>query len=105
MPRKAITSYRNVTIAFDDAAGQDIVDQTAQIAAPPNAFKAALEKVQEIEGEYAKTGSFTDLAAATLILTANNPHEIHVFTVTTTIASGDYIFIYVETVPTIEDIS
>ena len=55
--KKAISGYRSVTIAFDDAAGQDIVAQTAQIAAPINAFKAALAKVEEIEGQYAKSGA------------------------------------------------
>jgi hypothetical protein len=104
--RNAISEYRDVKIAFDDAAGQDIVDQTAQIAAPIDAFKAALEVVARMEGQYAKdNSSVSDLTDQTVLATGNLPFQIHVFTVTVDISAGDYIFVYVETVPTSDDVS
>lgn len=104
--KRAITEFRNVTVAFDDAAGQDIVGQTPQIAAPVDAFKAAMGFVEENEGKYALDNTAVgDLSAASVILTGTTPYQIHVFTVTTDISAGDYIFIYVETVPTVDDIS
>lgn len=104
--RKAISEYRNVSVAFDDAAGQDIVDQTAQIAAPIDAFKAAMELVAKMEGQYAQdNSSVSDLSDASIIVTGTSPNQVHVFTATVDISAADYIFIYVETVPTIDDVS
>lgn len=104
--QRAITEFRNVTVAFDDAAGQDIVDQTAQIAAGIDAFKAALGFVEEYEGKYAlDSANVGDLTDVTVIRTGTNPYQIHVFTVNVDISAAEYIFVFVETVPTVDDIS
>ena len=105
--KNAISGYRTVKVAFDDAAGQAIVDQTAQIAAPIDAFKAAIGFVEKREGVYAKLGASgaPDLTDASIIVTGALPFQIHVFTVTTVMATGNYIFVYVETVPTVDDVS
>lgn len=97
----AISEYRNVTMAFDDAAGQDILDQTAQVAAPLDAFKAATRLVKENEANYARYGAsgVPDLAGKTLKATGSDPNVIHTFTLTTTMATGTYIFLYVGTEP------
>ena len=98
--QNAISEYRNVKIAFDNAAGADIVDQDAQIAAPLDAFKAAIGIVTRLEGEYAKNpDAVADLSAASILATGNLPFQIHSFEVTTDMAAGSYIFLYVETKP------
>ena len=79
----------------------------AAVAAPIDAFKAALEVVADQEGRYAKLGAAgaPDLAGVTVLKTGATPFQIHVFTVTSTMATGVYLVIYVETVPTAEDVS
>jgi len=105
--RNAITEARNVTVTFNDAVGQDIVDQTAQIAMPIDAYKAVVEQVAAIEGKYAKLGSsgVADLTDASVLITGALPTQVHVFDVTTVMATGSYNYIYVETVATSEDVS
>ena len=103
--RRAISEYRNVIVTFNDAAGQNIVDQTAQLVCPIDAYKAAMVKVEEIESVYATTGAFTDLAGASVLVTGTTPYQVHVFELTTTIADAEYQFIYVETVPNAESVS
>jgi hypothetical protein len=105
--KQSISEFRNVKIELSDALGQDIVDQTAQIAAPVDAYKAALEVVAELEGKYAKLGASgaPDLTGATVLKSGAIAHQIHVFTVTTVMADAEYVFIYVETVPTSDDVS
>ena len=76
----------------------------AAVAAPIDAYRAAVAKLEEIEGKYATSG-FTDLAAATVLVTGAFAHQIHVFTVTTTVATGIYSFVYVETVPDASQVS
>ena len=98
--QNAISEYRNVTIEFSNAAGAIDGSEVAQIAAPLDAFHAALELVARIENQYAeRPSSFTDLAGASVLQTGRLPFSIHSFTVTTTIASGAYEIIYVETKP------
>jgi hypothetical protein len=77
----------------------------AAVAAPIDAYKAAIGKVEEIESIYNTTGSFTDLSGATVLCTGAVPFQIHVFTVTTTIATGVYLMVYVETVPDASQVS
>ena len=97
--RRGQTEFRNVTVTFNDAVGQDIVDQTAQLEMPIDAYKAAIVKVEEIEGVYATLGSFTDLTDTTVLVTGTSPHRIYVFDLTTVIADGEYMFIFVEERP------
>lgn len=97
----AIGEFRSVTVAFDDAAGQDILDQTAQVAAPLDAFKAAMRLVKENEGNYNRYGAagVPDVTAKTILATGSLNNVIHQFTLTTVMATGSYIFIYVATKP------
>lgn len=104
--KRAISEFRNVTVTFNDAVGQDIVDQTAQIASGIDAYKAALGFVEEYEGKYAlDSANVGDLSAVDVILTGTNPYQIHAFTVTVDISAASYNFIFVETVPTVDDLS
>lgn len=105
--RQAITEPRDVKIEFSNAHNTIDGSEVAQIAAPVDAFKAAVNKVEEMEGKFAKLGAagVPDLAGVQVICTGTLPFQIHVFTVTTTMASADYEFIYVETVPTVADVS
>ena len=98
--RNAITEARNVTVTFDDGTA-------AQIAMPIDAYKAAIEKVTAIEGKYAKLGAAAvpDLTGVSVLMTGNLPFQIHVFTVTTVMASGSYELVYVETVPDADSVS
>ena len=99
--QNAISEYRNVKIAFDNAAGAIDGSEVAQIAAPLDAFKAAIEVVTRLEGQYAKLGAagVPDLTAKAVLATGALPFQIHSFTVTTVMATGVYTFIYVETKP------
>ena len=103
--RKAISEYRDVIVTFNDAAGQDIGDQTEQLAMPIDAYKAAMVKVEEIESTYATLGAFTDLSGASILAVGSTPYQVHVFELTTTVANGEYMFIYVETVPNAESVT
>ena len=106
MATKSTKSYRNVKVAFDNAA--EVVDgsEVAQIAAPIDAFKAALGIVERLEGEYAKIGAdVADLTAAPILASGSIPFQLHVFDVTSVMETGVYTFIYVETVPTSEDVA
>lgn len=99
--RQAISEFRDTKLYLTAAGSVG----AAAVAAPIDAYKAAIGLIEEIEGKYAKEGAFTDLAAASVIRTGTSPFQVHVFTVTTTIATGVYEIIYVETVPTAADVS
>lgn len=98
--RNAITEARDVIVTFDDGTA-------AQLGAPIDSYKAALEKVAQLEGQFALQGAagVPDLTDATALVTGNLPFQIHVFTLTTVMATGNYEFVYVETVPTAADVS
>lgn len=100
----AITSFRNVKVAFDNAAVAIDGSEVAQIPAPPDAFSAAFGLVREIESRYAKLGAagVADLTGASILVVGHLPFQIHVFTITTVMATGSYQFIYVETKPNTE---
>ena len=90
--RKARSEFRDVNVTFDDGTA-------AQLDAPIDSFKAAINLVEEIEGVYETTGSFTDLSDSTVIATGTNPNKVYVFDLTTTIATGVYEFVFVEERP------
>ena len=90
--RNARSEFRDVNITFDDGS-------EAQLDAPIDSFKAAINKVEEIEGQFAKLGSFTDLDGATVIVTGTNPNKVYVFDLTTTIADAGYEFVFIESRP------
>lgn len=80
---------RNLTIAITGACSID-------------AHKAFLKRVGEIEQKYADNpASVGNLATATVVVTGALPHKIHVFTVTTTMATGTYAATFVETKPNV----
>lgn len=97
----SISEFRSVTVAFDNAAGKDIVNQTAQVAAPVDAIKAAIRLVKENEGNYNRYGAsgVPDLVNKTILCTGSIPNVIHQFTLTTVMANASYVFIYVATKP------
>ena len=90
--RNARSEFRDVNITFVDGT-------SAQLGAPIDSFKAAINKVEEIEGQFAKLGSFTDLVGATVIVTGTNPNKVYVFDLTTTIADAVYEFVFLESRP------
>jgi hypothetical protein len=92
--RKAKTEFRDIDLYLTAAGSVG----AAAVSAPIDAFKALMNKIEEIESTYETTGAFTDLAGATVVMTGTSPFTVHVFTVTTTIASGVYACVYVETV-------
>lgn len=96
--RNAQSEFRNVTVSITYAVPATNL--------PIDAIKAATNKIEEIEGQYFKNpSSVTDLAGAAVIVTGTQNFQVHVFNVTTTIATGTYGFEYVETVPTPADVS
>lgn len=101
--RNAITEFRDIELYLTAAGSVG----AAAVAAPIDAFKAALEYIARNEGAYAKGGAtlVPDLAAQSIIITGNLPFQVHVFTATTTMATGVYELVYVETVPTVEDVT
>jgi hypothetical protein len=102
--KNSLTGFREVTVAFDNGADTTDGTEVAQIAAPIDSFKAALELVTKIEGVYFKLGAAgaPDLTDATVIASGALPFQIHVYTVSTVMATGTYKFIYVETKPNTE---
>lgn len=66
-----------------------------------DAQKAAVKLIADLEAKYAKLGAAgaPDLTAATVIKTGSLPYQVHVFTVTTVMANGDYTIVFVESRP------
>lgn len=85
----AISEFRNVILN----------NTVAQIAAPIDAHAAILHLVERLESEYHANPSKADLAAVPVLSTGRRNDQIHVFTVTTTFATGTYSIAYVETKP------
>lgn len=100
----SLSTGRNVNIYFNDAVGQDIVDQTAQIAMTADAYKAVIKRVEDLEEKHAKVPqtNFTDQAA---VLTGATPYKVYSFTVTADFANAIYTFIFVEEAPNVESLS
>ena len=103
MAKMALSEYRDVELYLTTAGSVG----ASAVAAPIDAYKAAVGLIEELEGSYAKLGAsgVPDLAAVSVIRTGTLPFQIHVFTVTSTMATGVYLMVYVETVPTVADIS
>jgi len=87
--QRAISEFRNVVVN----------NNVAQISAPIDAHAAILGMVEDFESDYFKDPSIANLAAATVLRTGRQNSQIHVFTVTTTFATGTYSIQYVETKP------
>lgn len=90
--RRAQTEFRNVSITFNNGTDE-------QLVAPIDSYKAAIVRVEEIEGVYATRGSFTDVTDKTILVTGTSPNKIYVFDLTTVVATGTYEFVFVEERP------
>lgn len=103
--KRAITEFRNVVVNFAtiDDSGEDPV--LVQDAMPIDAYKAALGRVEAIEGIHATSEGFEDVTEQTMLVTGTLPYQVHVFELTTDVDNAVYDFIYVETVPTAEDVT
>lgn len=90
----AYSEFRNVLITFDNNA-------QAQVEMPLDAYKAAVNKVQEWEGIYAKDPSFNINAGdpVEIPMTGTARQKLYSFTVTADVANALYQFVYIETVP------
>ena len=90
----ALTEFRNVTVTFTGG------------ARPIDAHSAAITQIRAIEEQYAHNpDSVTDLTTQRVVLVGRTPYQVYVFNLTSVKATGTYTYAYVETVPTIEDIS
>lgn len=100
---KGISEYRDVTLYLTTAGSVG----AAGVAQPIDSIKAAIKYVGDNEARYADLGAagVPDLATAAIIITGNLPFQVHVFTVTSTMATGVYLLVYVETVPTPADVT
>lgn len=101
--RNAISEPRDIKLYLTAAGSVG----AAAVAAPADAIKAAVEYIEKNEGAYAKGGATVvpDLTAKSIILTGALPYQVHVFTATTVMATGVYTLVFVETVPSTEDVS
>ncbi len=91
----AFTEFRNVTISYGGS----------QPAMPIDAYKAVVRQVEEWEKKVSMGVAPDNLTAVNVAITGTQRYKTHVFSVTTTFASGTYVFDWVETVPTVDDIS
>ena len=87
----SLSEARNVVVTF------------AGPASPIDAVKAAITYVEATEGYNAKKPGVD--FAGNIVLTGAHAHEVHIYTLALTIATATYAFTFVETVPTIDDIS
>jgi hypothetical protein len=100
---RGISEYRDVKVYTTTAGSVG----AAGVAQPIDSIKAITKYISDNEARYADLGAtgVPDLAAQNIIITGNLPFQVHVFTVTTTMATGVYLVVYVETVPTPADVS
>jgi hypothetical protein len=106
MSQTAYSEIRNVIVSFNDAEGQDIADQTAQVAMSLDAYKAAINKVVELEYKYSqKPASVVDLTDQSIVFTGTSRYQLYSFTLTLDISAAKYDFTFVETVPNADSLS
>jgi hypothetical protein len=106
MSQTAFSEYRDVIVSFNNAEGQDIVDQDAQVVMSLDAYKAAINKVVEIENQYGKSNaSVVDLTDQALVFTGTSRYKLYSFTLTLDISAAKYVFTFVETVPNADSLS
>ena len=96
----ALTEYRDVIVEFNLSQAVDIVGQTPQEAMSLDAYKAAVNKVAEIEAQYAVDNTaVADLSDVTLVFTGASRYKLYSFQLTLDISVGLYRFVWNETVP------
>lgn len=94
MSTRAFTEIRDVEVTF--AGG----------AMPVDAYKAAINRVQELEYNYAQNpASVADLTAGATVFTGANRYKLYSFTLTSVMAAGTYAFTFVEAVPNAEGLA
>ena len=98
MSKLGLSQGRSVTIAFDN--GTD-----AQIASVVDAYKAAINKVEEFEGMVREGTQPADLSSTDILVTGTSSRLVYKFTVTTTFASGAYEFLFVESADNVDGLS
>lgn len=105
---RGISEYRPITIQFNDAVGQDIVDQTAQVGSGIDAYKAAIGKAELIEADFNKRGLFNattnpaglaNVTSKVTLVTGALLNKIYIFELTTDVVAGVYTFLFVEERP------
>ena len=95
MARRAFTDIRGVEITID-ADGNKI---------SPDAYKAAINRVEEMESAFLNDPDLEDLADVTTVMTGTSRYRLYSFQLTTTFADGVYAFVYNETVPNAESLT
>jgi len=97
---RAFTEHRDVIVQFNLSEGLDIVGQTAQEAMSLDAYKAALNKVAEMEDSYAAdSSSIVDLSDVLVVFTGTSRYKLYSFQLTVDISAALYRFVWNETVP------
>lgn len=95
MSKRAFTDIRDVIVTFENSAG----------AMSPDAFKAAINKVEEIENLFFQDPTFQNLTGVTTVMTGTSRYKLYSFELTTTLSTATYDFTYLETVPNVESLS
>jgi|TARA_R100000541_G_scaffold56656_1_gene66207 hypothetical protein len=95
MSKRAFTDIREVVVTFDNAAG----------AMSPDAYKAAINKVEELEGLAFQDPNISDLTNVTTVMTGTSRYRLYSFDLSVKFNLGEYDFIYIETVPNVESLS
>lgn len=93
MPIKAFSDFRNVTITYGIGGSQ----------MPMGAYKAVLEKVQQLENLVENGQEPDNYTNGIMALYEASKYKTHIFEVTTNFAFGTYTFSYLESVPTVDD--
>lgn len=102
--RNANSEHRNISITFSVAVLDDGVPISIQNGAPLDAYKAAVELVYRLEDKYSKLGAegVPDMKGRIVVATGSIPSKVHVYQLTTTMASGKYEVLYSETRPNLD---
>lgn len=75
-------------------------DLVPAVAISLDAFRAVIQKVQELEDLYSyNTANVSDMTAVNVALVGNHPYKVYIFTVTSVMATGKYTFKYVDEAP------
>lgn len=96
MGKRAFTDIREVTITFDNATNG---------AMSPDAYKAAINKVEELEAKNLNTPILAALVAVPTVITGTSRYKLYSFNLDADFEGGIYNFEYVETVPNAESLS
>ena len=96
MAKRAFTDIRNVIVTFNNIANG---------AMSPDAYKAAINKVEELECDYLNNPALANLSDVTAVFTGTSRFKLYSFQLTVDFSAGTYAFVYNETVPNAESLS